>query len=260
MRHERGFKGIWIPAEIWLNKDLTIVERLFLVEIDSLDNEKGCFASNAHFAEMFDLSKGRCTQIIRALEAKSLITVELEREGKQITKRILRVVRKLNTPFNELNTPIENIKHPYLENDEGNNTTNNNTKSRKRGDKPPPPPKWTDDDLALAKQILELVRKLSPSAELGQSWANDVRLMREKEKHTHHEIASMFQFANKHPFWKANILSPGKLRKQWVQLEAELSQYKDKPMPGETPKEARDRIRAGRAPEIKPKYLNDLGF
>lgn len=48
---ERDFKGIWIPKEIWLNTHLTMNEKLFLVEIDSLDNEKGCFASNDYFAE-----------------------------------------------------------------------------------------------------------------------------------------------------------------------------------------------------------------
>ena len=48
---ERDFKGIWIDKSIWLNEDLTVMEKLFLVEIDSLDNERGCFASNAHFLE-----------------------------------------------------------------------------------------------------------------------------------------------------------------------------------------------------------------
>jgi hypothetical protein len=41
MKNEnRDFKGIWIPKEIWLSKDLTLQEKVFYVEIDSLDNEK----------------------------------------------------------------------------------------------------------------------------------------------------------------------------------------------------------------------------
>ena len=121
----RDFKGIWIDKKIWLNKDLTVMEKLFLVEIDSLDNENGCFASNAHFSSFFEVSKGRCTQIIKSLEAKKLVTISIEREGKVITKR---VVRLLNRVVNKLNTPIEKTKHPYLENDEGINTLTNNTK------------------------------------------------------------------------------------------------------------------------------------
>lgn len=117
---KRKFKGIWIPSNVWLSKELTTNEKLFLVEIDSLDNEDGCFASNAYFSEFFDISKGRCTQIIKSLEAKGYIKITLIRKGKQVVKRLIRVVNKLNNPS-------ENIKHPYLENDEDNNTLFNNT-------------------------------------------------------------------------------------------------------------------------------------
>ena len=117
---KRDFKGICIPKQIWLNKDLTVMEKLFLVEIDSLDNEDSCFASNAHFAQLFDVTKGRCTQIIRSLEQKCYVEIVLIREGKQVVKRLIRVVNKLNNP-------IKNIKQPYLENAQGNNTSINNT-------------------------------------------------------------------------------------------------------------------------------------
>lgn len=126
----RAFKGVWIPSEIWLNKSLTIMEKLFLIEIDSLDNNSGCFASNAHFSEFFDVSKGRCTQIIKSLEAKELVKITLFKEGNQIKKRTIRVVNKLNTPS-------ENIKYPYLENDDGSNTSLSNTSTKTKGFKPP---------------------------------------------------------------------------------------------------------------------------
>jgi len=122
---KRDFKGIWIPKQIWLNKNLTVMEKLFLVEIDSLDNADGCFASNAHFADVFDVTKGRCTQIIRSLEAKKYVNIQLIREGKQVVRRLIRVVNKLNNP-------IKNIKQPYLENAQGNNTITNNTKRELR--------------------------------------------------------------------------------------------------------------------------------
>ena len=37
---DRNFKGIWIPKEIWLAEDLTMQEKVMLVEIDSLDDEE----------------------------------------------------------------------------------------------------------------------------------------------------------------------------------------------------------------------------
>ena len=128
--NNRGFKGVWIPSEVWLNKNLSLIEKVFLVEIDSLDNKFGCVASNAHFAQFFSISKGRCSQIIKDLEAKNLIKVEVERAGKQITKRTIKVVNKLNTPSKYSKYPSENIKQGYLENDEGSNTLIfNNTKT-----------------------------------------------------------------------------------------------------------------------------------
>ena len=93
---KRGFKGVWIPREIWLNEELTIMEKLFLVEIDSLDNDDGCFASNAHFADLFGISKGRCSQIIKEMERKKYISISYEKNGKEISKRIIKVFRKLN--------------------------------------------------------------------------------------------------------------------------------------------------------------------
>ena len=124
---ERDFKGIWIPREIWLASELTLLEKIFLVEIDSLDNDQNCYASNAYFAEFFGVSKGRCTQIIKSLEAKGFIQIQLIRDKKAIKKRVIRVVNKLNTPLSK-------TKYPYLENAEGNNTYLNNTEL---GGKPP---------------------------------------------------------------------------------------------------------------------------
>ncbi|MBB6713933.1 hypothetical protein [Clostridium gasigenes] len=57
---KKEFKGIWIPSELWINKDLSVMEKIFLVEITSLDREKGCYASNGYFSEFFSLSKTRC--------------------------------------------------------------------------------------------------------------------------------------------------------------------------------------------------------
>lgn len=125
---ERNFKGIWIPKEIWLNKKLTVMEKLFLVEIDSLDNEDGCFASNKYFAEFFGISKGRCTQILKQLEQKKCISIVVERDGKIIVKRVVKI---LNRVVRKLNNPSEKTKQPYLENDEDNNTLINNTNIQK---------------------------------------------------------------------------------------------------------------------------------
>ena len=133
----RDFKGIWIPKEIWLNNELKLIEKIFLVEIDSLDNELCCYASNKYFSEFFGITKGRCSQVINALEKKGLISIEFERDGKIIIARKIRVVNKLNRVYNKIDKGIKKTKGGCLENDKVNNTILNNTVNNKNRFKKP---------------------------------------------------------------------------------------------------------------------------
>lgn len=90
----RQFKGVWIPKEIWLSKDLTPLEKMYLVEFDSLDNgETGCYASNKHFEIMFNQTSSNVSRMVTNLKEKGWINVIYERQGKEITKRIIKVNR-----------------------------------------------------------------------------------------------------------------------------------------------------------------------
>lgn len=120
---ERAFKGVWIPKEIWLSKNLTLQEKVFLVEIESLDNENGCFASNGHFSEFFGLSKNRCSEVIKSLEKKGVVSIEYIKsdDRKNIEKRVIRV-------FEKSTGGIREIEEGYSEKLEGSNTSISNTK------------------------------------------------------------------------------------------------------------------------------------
>lgn len=127
VKQERKFEGVWIPADRWLDKNLNMMEVVLITEIDSLDNEQGCFASNAYFSSFFGLSKSRISQLINGLKDKGYIKISYQRDGKQIKKRIIRVVNKLNRGIKNPKQPIKNSKQGYLENCEDNNTSINNT-------------------------------------------------------------------------------------------------------------------------------------
>lgn len=137
---QRGFKGIWIPAEIWLAKDLNITEKVFLVEIDSLDNADGCFASNDYFAKFFNLSKNRCSEIIKALEKKQYLTISYKYKPgtKQIEQRILKLtnkylcIRKIEDEKGVFDNPTGVFDNSirYSENSEDNNTLYNNKRKK----------------------------------------------------------------------------------------------------------------------------------
>ena len=72
-RKERGFKGIWIPAELWLTEGLNLLEKILFLEIDSLNNGKGCFASNAYFANFMNKSETTISIAISKLKKLKLV-------------------------------------------------------------------------------------------------------------------------------------------------------------------------------------------
>lgn len=93
---KRRFKGIWIPAELWLSKDLTSQEKIFIAEVDSLCNEQsGCYASNKYFAEFFGISADRVSKIISHLVEDGYLHREIRyKEGtKEIESRMLRPLK-----------------------------------------------------------------------------------------------------------------------------------------------------------------------
>lgn len=126
-KNNRSFKGVWIPAEYWLDPNLSIIEVAAITEMDSLDNDEGCIASNKHFANFLGVTPGRASQIINGLKDKGYITINYDQSGKQILKRHIKVVNKLNTPINKLKGGIKKIKGGYLENCEESNTYKSNT-------------------------------------------------------------------------------------------------------------------------------------
>jgi hypothetical protein len=126
---QRAFKGVWIPAEIWLNESLSLQEKAVLAEIDSFCSYyDSCYASNEHFAKFIGVSTRRIQDIIKALEDKHLIEREVTyKQGtKEIEKRFLRVrypSRRILHGGGE-----ESFMGGGEENCADNNTSMNNTK------------------------------------------------------------------------------------------------------------------------------------
>lgn len=84
--------------------------------------------------------------------------------------------------------------------------------------------KFSADDLAFASLMEKQIDDLGIGAKPPNlnSWANEVRLTRERDKRTHEDMRRVFQWANNNDFWSRNILSPAKLRKQWPKLVADM--------------------------------------
>ena len=112
-----------IPAEVRYNTNLNSSQKLFYGEITALTFKTGeCWASNSYFAKLYNVSPSLITNWVNALEKENLISVSYEKNGKEITKRIIRILG------------IQNIEHVFNKNGEGyskylkeNNTSINNT-------------------------------------------------------------------------------------------------------------------------------------
>ncbi|HHB1907107.1 TPA: hypothetical protein ACOQ31_004781 [Bacillus cereus] len=116
------------------------------------------------------------------------------------------------------------------------NTTENTTKKKTSCQK------FSTSDLENAKLLFELMLLNNPSAKEPnlEKWANDFRLMREKDNRTDEQIKYLINWTQKDDFWSTNILSPAKLRKQFDALVVKIKKEKTKPKVVKGKKELRE--------------------
>jgi len=91
----RGCTGIWIPLEIWDDKNLSRIERDALAEIMHFNKRGGqCYASNAYLGQILGVTNGRVSQIIKKLKDDSYITVSYSYKNnytREVDKRYLKI-------------------------------------------------------------------------------------------------------------------------------------------------------------------------
>jgi hypothetical protein len=107
-----------------LDKDIKSELGLLLI-ISSLTAEKGyCYASNAYFANLFDLKEETISRRIKKLSSKGYIEIKYDKRGAEIINREIRLTK---TSFDDCrkrhSTIDENVKE--------NNTSINNTSINK---------------------------------------------------------------------------------------------------------------------------------
>jgi DNA-binding transcriptional ArsR family regulator len=127
----RNFLGVWLPKEVYLDKNLSWTEKILYVEIQSLDNENGCFASNEYFAEFLDVSTTTISLSISKLKKLGYVECVSFDGRKRILKSAFKTGEKQH--LRKLKGRVkENLKH--------NNTDNNSIKLSL---------KWEDEIMSL---------------------------------------------------------------------------------------------------------------
>lgn len=141
---ERAFKGVWIPKEIWESQELTLQEKVLLTEIDSLDNEDGCFASNKYFAEFMKLSERQIKRIICSVIDKKWVQSKIiyKKDSKEIEQRVLKICRppypkkEVQDLVTDMSLPlVTKMVDPGDKNVPDNNTINNIKKEKEKKEK-----------------------------------------------------------------------------------------------------------------------------
>ena len=133
---KRKFKGIWIPRAIWLDESLPAMDKIILVEIDSLDNDLGCTAGNEYFARFFQISGRQVKRYITRLESSGWIKVTV-RDRRYRTIRVtekFESMRDENVPhMRDINAADEGQKRPANEGQKrpSSNTEENNISSNR---------------------------------------------------------------------------------------------------------------------------------
>ena len=128
-------KGLWIPAEVLLNEELSDKEKIILAMILYLsEDSQKCFASNKYIANIVNVTADRVSKIISSLKEKEYINVKLKykKDSKEIEERqITPIVQNINRYSQEclegidINNYSDSKKQPYPIGDNGKDIINN---------------------------------------------------------------------------------------------------------------------------------------
>lgn len=88
--------------------------------------------------------------------------------------------------------------------------------------------KFETCDTNGAKYLFEKIKVNNPKQKEPNfnNWANEFRLMRERDNREPQEIKDVIDWCQADPFWQGNILSPRKLREKFDQLTIQMKSKK----------------------------------
>jgi len=219
---DRDFKGIWIPKEIWLDENLSFIEKVLLVEINSLDNEKGCFASNEYFAAFFKVGVTAISRHISKLKKFGYITQQNFDGRTRVLKSQINVICKsdLSQSTKQTCTKVQgsldpNDKHNNIYNKTTNNKDNKNTLV------------LSDEEDEILSLLLEKIRLFNPNLSFHKSgslawskhYAKPIQMLfrkggkGESKGYTYDALKRIIEWLFDDSFWCTTIQSPNGLYK-----------------------------------------------
>ena len=167
---------------------------------------------------------------------KQLGYIDFKTSGnRKATKYHLLTLLSTNSSSNSSNNSSSNSSKNSSNNSSSNSSTlnkQNKTKQNKtnNSDKSPATshntqPKFADDsvEMQLAMYLFSKIKENNPdhkglTSSQKQKWADSIRLMIERDNRSPKQIKNMVDWCQADSFWKTNILSTAKLRKQYDKM------------------------------------------
>lgn len=120
--YPRDFKGIWIPKEVWLDGDLSAIDKIVLAEIYSLDVEDngGCYASNEYLAWFCKCSETKVSKAISKLKEQGYIKQE-KTDGRNrwlrvdLQKKLPRVAKNTKQTCKKCKADLQKMQHSNID-------------------------------------------------------------------------------------------------------------------------------------------------
>ena len=125
MTEQKKTPGYWavLPAQVRYDPAIPPNAKLLYAEISSLTDVRGyCYASNAYFEQLYELSERTISRLIRALADAGYIRVEDGAGGKDQRKIFAGVNPLAGNLDKNVYTPRQNCQGSPDKNDGGNNT------------------------------------------------------------------------------------------------------------------------------------------
>jgi CTP-dependent riboflavin kinase len=114
---------ITVSIEIMHDENLSANQKFILAEIEQLTQlDKGCIASNEHFAELTGIAKQSVSRCISDLDKKGYITTEIINGSRNHT-RVISINKMLSPPKQNVKPPL--TKCLETKENKTNNKTNN---------------------------------------------------------------------------------------------------------------------------------------
>lgn len=198
-------------------------------------NTKACRMTGDFIAMKVKLDPSRCSKVLNELIRRGVLI----RHGgsrspvslnKQIEQWQPRVGAKRQAPTKRAdsaqNEPTQSAQNEPTKKDRKDNLL---PKGSNESSKKSKPRKWGEevDHELVAEMVAAVSADLdSPIKHNPTTWANEFRLMRERDGRTVEQIRYLITWTAGHHFWSGVILSPAKLRAKWDQLAKQVKQQR----------------------------------